>query len=190
MKLHVFIILLGMLILVGCATLNKEECLGGKWRELGAKDGINGEQAIQIEKHRKACAEHGIRPDEKLYMAGHAEGLQEYCQIDNAFRSGLEGRQYKGVCSLDIHTLFMHYNRAAYAVYDTRKEIENKHNSISAAQNRLGNKKTSASDKDHIRSDIQKLESELDKLRNDLHDLERELDKLMDEAREGKLKRK
>lgn len=31
--------------------------LGGKWRELGVKDGINGEQAIQIEKHRKACAE-------------------------------------------------------------------------------------------------------------------------------------
>jgi hypothetical protein len=190
MKLHVFIILLGMLILVGCATLNKEECLGGKWREIGVKDGINGEQSIQIEKHRKACAEHGIQPDEKLYMSGHAEGLQEYCQIDNAFRNGLEGRQYKGVCPLDIHTLFMYYNRAAYAVYETRKEIENKHNSISAAQNRLGNKKTSAADKDHIRSDIQKLESELDKLRNDLHDLERGLDKLMVEAREGKQKSK
>jgi outer membrane murein-binding lipoprotein Lpp len=190
MKLHVFIILVGLLIMVGCATLNKEECLSGNWRELGAKDGINGELAIQIDKHRKACAEYGIRPDEKLYMAGRAEGLQEYCQIDNAFQSGLEGRQYKGVCPLDIHTLFLHYNNAAYAVYETRQEIENKHNSISAAQNQLGNKKTPASSKDHIRSDIQKLESELDKLRNDLHDRERGLDKLMDEAQEGKRERK
>jgi len=190
MKFCGLIILAGLLILAGCATLNKEECLSGNWRELGVKDGINGEPAIQIEKHRKACAEHGIRPDEKLYMAGRAEGLREYCQIDNAFWSGLDGRQYNGVCPPDIHTLFMRYNNVAYAVYQTRQEIKNKRNSISAAQNQLGNKKTPDSSKHHIRRDIEKLESELDELRNDLRDRERRLDKLMDEARDGKHKSK
>jgi hypothetical protein len=179
------IILAGLMILAGCATLNKEACLSGNWRELGVKDGINGEPAIQIEKHRKACAEHGIRPDEKLYMAGRAEGLQEYCQLDNAFQSGLKGRQYQGVCPLAIHSLFLRCNKAAYEVYQTRQEIKNKHDSISAAQNQLGNKKTSASSKGHIRRDIQKLESELDQLRNDLRDRERNLDEMMAEAREG-----
>ena len=190
MKFRGLIILAGLLILAGCATLNKEACLSGDWRDLGMKDGVNGESAARIEKHRKACAEHGIRPDEKLYMVGRAEGLQEYCQIDNAFQSGLKGRQYQGVCPLAIHSLFLRYNKAAYEVYQTRQEIKNKHDSLSAAQNQLGNKKTSASSKGHIRRDIQKLESELDQLRNDLRDRERSLDDLMKEAREGKSKRK
>ena len=188
MKRSIFILLIGSMILAGCATLNKEECLSGNWRELGMKDGVNGEPANRIKEHRKACAEHGIQLDEKLYMAGHAEGLREYCQIDNAFRSGLNGQRYNSVCPLDIHSLFLRYNDAAYAVYETRQEIKNKHDSISAAQNQLGNKKTPASSKDDIRRDIQKLESELDKLRNDLRDRERRLDKLMAEERQKKRK--
>jgi hypothetical protein len=190
MKFLGLIILAGLLFLSGCATLNKEACLSGDWRGLGMKDGVNGESAARIEKHRKACAEHGVRPDEKLYMDGRAEGLREYCQIDNAFQSGLKGRQYQGVCPLAIHSLFLRYNKAAYEVHQTREEIKNKHDSISAAQNQLGNKKTSASSKGHIRRDIQKLESELDQLRNDLRDRERNLDEMMTEAREGKSKKK
>jgi hypothetical protein len=190
MKFRGLIILAGLLFLAGCATLNKEECLSGDWRGLGMKDGVNGELSVRIEEHRKACADHGIRPDEKLYMAGRAEGLREYCQIDNAFQSGLKGRQYQGVCPLDIHTLFLRYNNAAYAVFKTRQEIKNKHDSISAAQNRLGNKKTSDRERIHIRGDIRKLESELDDLRNDLRDQERRLDEFMAEARKGKRKSK
>jgi hypothetical protein len=190
MKFRGLIILAGLLFLAGCATLNKEECLSGDWRGLGMKDGVNGELAVRIEEHRKACAEHSIRPDEELYMAGRAEGLREYCQIDNAFQSGLKGRQYQGVCPLDIHTLFLRYNNAAYAVFKTRQEIKNKHDSISAAQNRLGNKKTSDRERIHIRGDIRKLESELDDLRNDLRDQERRLDEFMAEARKGKRKSK
>lgn len=186
MKVRYLILLIGLLILAGCATLSKEECLSGNWRELGMKDGLNGEPAARIEEHRKACTEHGIRPDENQYLAGREEGLQEYCQIDNAFKSGLKGRRYNGVCPLDIHMLFMRYNNAAYAVYTTRKDIQNNHDSISAAQNRLGNKKTSESSRNHIRRDIQKMESELDDLRNKLRDQERELDRLMAEERDNR----
>ncbi len=186
MKFHQRIILAGMLILVGCATLNQEECMKGDWRQLGVKDGVNGETASRIEEHRKACAEHGIRPDERMYMAGHAEGLREYCRIDNAFQSGLKGKQYKGVCSGDIDARFSRYNRAAYAVYKTRKEIESKNSSISSKQSRLESRKTSDKDRVHIRGEIRRLESDLDRLRSDLRDQERKLDELMAEARDNK----
>lgn len=188
MKLRHLIILAGLLILVGCATLNKEECQKADWRDIGFKDGVNGELTARIAKHREACAEHGYQPDEKLYMAGRTEGLREYCQVDNAFQTGLKGKQYNGVCASNIDMLFSRYNRAAYKVYETREAIKNKHNSISAAQNRLENKKTPDSSKSHIRSDIRKMESEVDKLRNDLRDQERELDRLMAEARDSKRK--
>jgi hypothetical protein len=190
MKLRNLVILFGLLMMAGCATLNKEECLRGDWRDVGYKDGVSGEPADRYAKHREACADHGVQPDERLYMNGRAEGLREYCQIDNAFQTGLKGKQYKGVCPPDIQSLFLRYNDAAYAVYKTREEIKNKHNSISAAQNRLGNKKTSDSSKSNIRGDIRKLESELDKLRNDLRDRERRLDELMAEARDSKRRSK
>jgi len=186
-----FLLVAGLLVLTGCATLNKEECLSGDWRELGLKDGINGEPAARIEEHRKACSEQGIRPDEKLYLAGRAEGLREYCQIENAFQSGLKGRQYKGVCPLDIHSLFLRYNNAAYAVYETRKEIKQLHDEISNKQNRLGSENTK--DKESIRNlrgEIRDRERKLDELRNDLHDRERALDDLMREAQDTKRKSK
>ena len=186
MKFRGLILLAGMLILAGCATLDKEECIRGDWRELGVKDGVNGEPAARIEEHRKACAEHGIRPDERLYMAGRGEGLKEYCRIDNAFQSGLKGKPYKGVCPGDIDLRFSRYNSAAYAVYKTRKEIESKNSSISSKQSRLESRKTSDKDRVNIRGEIRRLESDLDRLRSDLRDQERRLDDLTAEARDSK----
>ena len=186
MKIRGLILLSGMLILAGCATLDKEQCMRGDWRELGVKDGVSGEPAARIEEHRKACAEHGIRPDERLYMAGRAEGLREYCRIDNAFQSGLKGKQYKGVCPADVDLRFSRYNSAAYAVYKTRKEIESKNSSISNKQSKLESRKTPDKDRVHIRGEIRRLESDLDKLRSDLRDQERRLDDLMAEAQDSR----
>lgn len=183
MKFHGTIILAGLLILTGCATLSKDECLRGDWRGLGMKDGVNGEPAIRIEKHREACAEHGIRPDERLYMDGRAEGLREYCQIENAFRSGLNGRQYQGVCPPAIHSLFQRYNEAAYAVHQTREKIKQLDNEISSRQMKLESKKTKDQERIHLRGEIREREMKLDELRDDLHDQERDLDDLMEEAR-------
>ena len=183
MKFGGMIILAGLLILSSCATMSKEECLKGDWRGLGIKDGINGEPAIQIEEHRKACAEHGIRPDEKLYMDGRDKGLREYCLIDNAFRSGLSGRQYKGVCPSAIHLSFFRYNNAAYTVYQTREEIKKLHNEISVKQMNLESNKTTDKERIHLRGEIREREKKLDELRNNLRDRERNLDDMMAEAR-------
>jgi hypothetical protein len=183
MKFRGVMILAGLLILSGCATLSEKECLRGDWRDLGIKDGLNGEPAVQIEKHREACTEHGIRPDERLYMEGRAEGLLEYCQLDNAFWSGLNGRQYQGVCPPAIHSLFKRYNEAAYGVYQTREKIKQLHDEISSSQRKLESKKTKDKERIHIRGEIREREKKLDELRNDLRDRERNLDDLMEEAR-------
>ena len=183
MKLRDVIILAGLVILTGCATLNKEECMRGDWRDLGMKDGLNGEPATQIEQHSKACAEHGIRPDERQYMEGRAEGLREYCQIENAFRSGLNGKQYQGVCPPAIDSLFRRYNKAAYSVYQTREKIKQLHSEISSKQKNLESNKTTDNERTKLRGEIREREKKLDELRNDLRDRERYLDDLMAEAR-------
>ena len=182
------ILFVGFLVLAGCATLSKEECRSGNWREFGVRDGLKGEPAARIEEHRKACAEHGIRPDERRYLAGREEGLREYCRIDNAFQSGLEGRPFTGVCPPDVHMLFMRYNSAAYAVYETREEIRRTHSTISSKQSQIDSKKTKDSERKNLRADIRQLERKLDELRDRLHDRERELDSLMAEERDKRLR--
>jgi len=189
MKSSIFIILVGLMIFAGCATLSKEECLSGNWRDLGVKDGFNGESAVRIEAHRKACAKHGIRPDERQYLEGRTEGLREYCQIDNAFTSGLNGRQYQGVCPLPINSLFRRYNEAAYAVYQTRKEIKQLNNELSNREIRLQSEKTTDRERSQLRSEIRERDRKLADLRYDLRDQERKLDELMEEARDRKHRR-
>ena len=133
--------------------------------------------------HSKACAEHGIRPDERLYMDGRAEGLREYCQIDNAFRSGLSGRKYQGVCPSAIHPLFLRYNNVAYMVYQTREEIKKLHNEISSKQKKVESNKTTDKERIHLRGEIREREKKLDELRDYLRDRERDLDDVREEAR-------
>ena len=185
MKFRCMIILAGMsiLFLSGCATLNKEQCLRGDWRGVGWMDGMNGEPAVRIEQHREACAEYGVRPNEKFYMDGRAEGLRQYCEPDNAFQTGLDGKPYKGVCPPDIHPLFLRYNNAAYEVYQARRQIEQLHDNITHKYNQMESRKTSKEDKIRLRRAINDDERKLDDLRNDLRDRERWLDKLMAEAR-------
>ena len=188
MKFRCMIILAGMLILTGCATLNKEQCLRGDWRGVGWTDGMNGEPAVRIEQHREACAEYGVRPDQKLYMDGRAEGLRQYCELDNAFQTGLDGKPYKNVCPPDIHPLFLRYHNAAYEVYQARRQIEQLHDNITYKYNQMESRKTSKEDKIRLRRAINDDERKLDDLRNDLRDRERWLDRLMAEARRNQRK--
>lgn len=58
------LIAIGALLLSACSTttLNEDECRMVDWRTLGYEDGVAGHSGERISAHRKACAEHGIRP--------------------------------------------------------------------------------------------------------------------------------
>lgn len=61
-----------------------------------------GRTGDRIGQHRKACADHGVRPDLNAYQAGRAEGLREYCQARNGYRVGVSGAGYGGPCPADL----------------------------------------------------------------------------------------
>jgi len=60
-------LLLLLLGLNGCATLNEKECINGDWRTIGLEDGLRGEKANRIGQHREACAEYAIKIDIDAY---------------------------------------------------------------------------------------------------------------------------
>lgn len=118
---HVKIIALvsTLLSLTGCshATLDREDCLRGDWYALGVQDGNAGKTVGEFNLHKDACFEYGITPDHKQYMAGREKGLVEYCKIENAVTTGLNGQLYQSVCPKEIDDAFRKQNLAAYNLY-------------------------------------------------------------------------
>ncbi len=186
MRFRSLILLVGLVTLTGCATLNEQECRTANWRDLGITDGRNGQPAGRVESHRKACSKYGILPHEQQYLDGRNEGLREYCRIDNAFRSGLNGQQYQGVCPSSIDLLFRRYNEAAYAVHQSREEIERLDRDSAYKERQLKDKDLTDKERSRLRDDIRDLDRKLSRLRDDLRYQERNLDDLMVKAKDIK----
>jgi hypothetical protein len=113
-----------LLILSGCATLGKDECLNADWFSIGYEDGAHGYHASRIGDHRKACAKHGVTPDFVTYEKGRQQGLGEWCTPRNGNRIGLQGGGYNGVCPKDLEPAFLQAFDQGKAVHAYEKEYK------------------------------------------------------------------
>lgn len=172
-----------LLLLNSCETLSKEECLYGSWYELGVKDGRLGKTLDLLGHHQRACTEYGVQVNESEYRSGRTQGLSSYCQLSNAFDTGLRGERYQSVCPREIDVIFERYNDAAYQVYQQRERLKSLDNSLMSKESSLSNKKTSDDKKARIRDEIRKLDRERQNLRDELYTMEHRLDQLIDESR-------
>ncbi len=187
--------LLLVLTVQGCATLSKSECRKADWQIIGLEDGSAGRPVSYISRHRKSCAEHGVKPDLDQYQRGHADGIVLFCTPRKAFELGNAGRSHQDVCPVDLRDAF----RAAYAdgqeVYAARKALNEAKNQVKSAQAEL----------EAVSEDIVSLEAELvsgggtaeqrqgwldetkrlqreqEQLQESLHDLEHEVTALQSE---------
>jgi hypothetical protein len=99
-----------MLIVAGCASVSKEDCLLTDWYEFGRMDGRQGKSRIAFQGRAKACLEHGISADRQAYYKGHDLGLKYYCTEQKGFELGQKGLPYNSVCPLQLEPNF----RAGY----------------------------------------------------------------------------
>jgi hypothetical protein len=67
--------------------------------------------------HKQACFEYGVTPDQKKYTEGREKGLVDYCKLENAVTTGLNGQLYQSVCPKEIDAAFRQQNLAAYNLY-------------------------------------------------------------------------
>ena len=181
--MKIFYLLLVASILASCATLSREQCQSGDWYGIGLADGHEGKPETRINDHSKACAEFGIQVDSQQYFQGRAQGLIDYCHLENAFDTGLKGQRYQHVCSPQIDATFDRYNTAAYDVYRIRTELDSVDSQLSSKEYELRKKDLSEKKRHEIRSDIRSLDRRRDRLRDDLYGKERYMDRLMDEMR-------
>lgn len=120
---RVLLLLLPLLGLSGCATMNGDECALSDWQTIGFEDGVNGYTADRIGHHRRACAKHGVAPDFEAYQAGRDRGLREYCQPSVGFNVGASGGRYYGVCPYDSEGDFIAAFNTGHGLYNLRSSV-------------------------------------------------------------------
>ncbi len=71
MKIHCLVV--GLLLLSGCASAGPDACARTDWYQQGYADGRNTWYS-RIEEHTARCAAAGVKPDAKRYQEGWDEG--------------------------------------------------------------------------------------------------------------------
>lgn len=111
------------ILLVSCATLNKEECHSLDWQQLGLQDGQHGYALDRAEKHAKACTKHSITMDYTAYSLGWNNGIKAYCTLKNGYYAGMTGAHYHASCPAEIANHFLTSYRPTLRLYHARQEV-------------------------------------------------------------------
>ena len=163
-------ILMGCMVLInGCATMSKSECLGAedysRWRTLGKNDGLEG-KAPQIEKRGQACAKHNIKIDRESYKIGYKEGLFAYCQPQNILNLALQGKgQGQGNwmlqtggsytnCPPERHEELRSYYNVGNNYYQAKTQLDDLENGIASAKSNLQKNDLKQDVRDYYRGKI------------------------------------
>jgi len=169
--------------LSACSTLSEKECHSSDWHQLGVQDGRSGLPERRLDEYAQSCKEYGIRPDANQYLAGREVGLKQYCVPSNAFRTGMNGEAYQGVCPASIDMAFHINNTAALSVYKARQRIKDLDSRLDHLEHELSEKDKSEKDKLRLRKEIRDLDRDRDRLKADLRFEEHELENRMEEER-------
>ena len=139
-KLFVVVFVIG---LSGCASMNADECVASDWFAIGHEDGSRGYTSDRFGNYRKACVKHGVSPDFQAYQNGRDQGLVEFCQPGRGFNYGVNGGQYRGVCSVEMEAGFLEAYRSGRQLHTLRanvstvnSQIYNKERELKSYENR------------------------------------------------------
>ncbi len=138
-KANMFFVVLLLGIIQGCATLNKSECRKADWEIIGLEDGSAGRPITYIGRHRKSCAEYGVKPNMSNYRLGHVEGVRIFCTPRKGFELGKAGRSHNDVCPVDLRVSFIAAYDNGKDLFAAKKAMNDTQNRVKSAQQRLDN---------------------------------------------------
>jgi hypothetical protein len=171
------VLVAGVLVATGCASLSKSECLAGDWVGIGQQDALAGWPPSRIGAHFEACSEYGVQPDPTRYEQGFAQGLVGYCTGPNGFDVGrFRHDDYYGQCPQQTEAAFLAGLELGNDVAALDGELVGLENRIRELQHEYDHKDTSADQRTDIRRHLSDLIHERDRRSADL-------ERLVDRAR-------
>jgi hypothetical protein len=174
-KLRTYLILpaLAAMLLAGCETMSKEECLSADWYQVGYKAGKEGRERSHIEYVAESCAKAGVTPDRELYFAGREEGVGEYCSPRHAFSLGINGSYYNAVCPPETARSFESYYDEGRRIFDARQHVQNLEAERHKLEHQLAEARTDG-DKRQFRDRLESMDERLHSARDKLRFIESE----------------
>lgn len=174
-------LILGMMLLTtlmsGCESMSAAECATANWREKGIQDGNQG-RTDQAANYHQSCVKASIPVDLENYRAGRTQGLQSYCQLNNALNEGLAGHGYNDVCPSPIGQNFKRLHAAAYHLQETRKTLSRLQDEQNQAERELLDSKTDAKRKIILRDQLARSDRRIVDTRDELRSAQYSLDRL------------
>lgn len=166
--LKTFFILVTLMALSACATLDQGECLSADWHEIGYKDGTKGYKPERYQKHNEACAEHNVRVNTADYHDGWGGGIQQYCTEDNGWQKGLEGKTYHKSCPIHLEPTFFNAYQLGRGIYDKEQRLEDINTKLERIADKLADDDTSSEKREDLRDDRQDLKQDRFTAKNEL----------------------
>lgn len=178
------------LLLSSCATMSPQECKVADWRDVGQRDGLNGQTMAHFQTRVEDCAKAGVAINSQAYRQGRDIGLRSYCRLENAVPLGLNGGNYAGVCPPAIDAQFQQRFQVARSVHDLRNEIRTLDDRTESLERRLRDtnheedRRLKETRSDDERKKVRNaMDDERRDIRNDLSDTDRRLRRKRDELR-------
>ncbi|MYD44788.1 MAG: DUF2799 domain-containing protein [Gammaproteobacteria bacterium] len=135
----VVIVLPVLLMISGCTSLSKVQCLEGDWYEIGLVDGESGMESARFDEYVDTCAKYDVVPDFVKYSEGRTKGLEIFCTRSNGYSEGREGSVYRNVCSGISEELFLVGYSFGHKVYSALETINTLNSEISEKAKQIRN---------------------------------------------------
>jgi hypothetical protein len=113
-----------VLLLAGCASLDRSECVNANWYAIGVEDGARGQGVERLGAHRRACAGHNVSPDAERYVAGHREGLRSFCTYERGYSLGRAGKSTSATCPAGLREQFLAGYGQGRELHDLTRRLE------------------------------------------------------------------
>jgi hypothetical protein len=126
-----------VLLVAGCASMDKEECASADWYTVGLEDGARGRAIERLGDHRRACADHGVAPQAEAYMKGRAEGLKSFCTYERGYSEGRAGHGYSGSCPEPLARNFLAGYHRGHDLYELSRKLQSTQQQIQRAKDAL-----------------------------------------------------
>ncbi len=143
-------VLLLSLLVVGCAGMNKSQCLTADWRTIGFEDGVKGKAEHTITTYRQECAAHGVTPQLDAYRQGHREGSERFCTTRNGFVYGKGGGSYQNSCMPDLEPAFLIGYRDGKTLHDLQRAVNAARSSLEQQQRLIASMEQAIVDKTEL----------------------------------------
>ncbi|WP_462165670.1 DUF2799 domain-containing protein [Pseudoalteromonas sp. GB43] len=118
--------LLPLIVLAGCTSVSKNECLQADWYGIGYKHGADGTEYRDGIDALSQCSEYGVNADIAKYKVGYDQDIATYCEPENGFTLGMQGASYNGVCNSTAFRKAWQEGNDRYQVQQRLSYIDNR----------------------------------------------------------------